>query len=256
MLVRSSRSLASSLFAVAAVAWRPPQPLTRRFATSEDDECLVIRFVTGNEGKLREATAILEEHGLPLPLSMCELDLEELQSNVPEKIAAAKCELAAQITGGPVLVDDTSLCLEALGGMPGPFIKWFDKADVLVKMLHGFDSKRAYAQSCVAFSIGPGTVPLVFTGRAYGEICEPQGDRGFAPAGWDQCFRPDGANLTFAQMNMAQKNKISHRAQALIALSRYLTDHSELLIRLCGDYVQEPRDPPPDVTFHRRREQV
>lgn len=53
-----------------------------------------------------------------------DLDLDELQSEMPEKIAAAKCRLAARAVGGPVLVDDTSLCFDALGGLPGPYIKW------------------------------------------------------------------------------------------------------------------------------------
>ena len=57
-------------------------------------------------------------------VSKGDLDLDELQSDIPEKIAAAKCRLAARVVGGPVLVDDTSLCFSALGGLPGPYIKW------------------------------------------------------------------------------------------------------------------------------------
>ena len=52
-----------------------------------------------------------------------DLDLDELQSDIPEKIAAAKCRLAAEIVGGPVMIDDTALCFDALGGLPGPYIK-------------------------------------------------------------------------------------------------------------------------------------
>ena len=58
-------------------------------------------------------------------VSKGDLDLDELQSDIPEKIAAAKCRLAARVVGGPVLVDDTSLCFSALGGLPGPYIKWY-----------------------------------------------------------------------------------------------------------------------------------
>lgn len=217
------------------------------------DECLVIRFVTGNDKKLREAIAILDETGLPLPLVRCELDLDELQSDSPEKIAAAKCALAAKITGGPVMVDDTSLCLDALDGMPGPYIKWFGggRADVLARMLDGFDDKKATALSCVAFAVGPETVPLVFTGRCSGEIVEPVGSEGF---GWDRSFRPGGSSLTFAQMDFAAKNQISHRAHALRSFSAYLRDHSELLVKLCGENIANPDPPQADYTrFHRRR---
>ncbi|KAH8069293.1 NADH pyrophosphatase [Aureococcus anophagefferens] len=57
------------------------------------DECLSIKFVTGNAMKLREVEAILSQNGLPLPLEQCDLDLDEYQG-VAEDIAAAKCRLA------------------------------------------------------------------------------------------------------------------------------------------------------------------
>eukprot|EP00635_Sarcinochrysidales_sp_CCMP3193_P003169 CAMPEP_0118916814 /NCGR_PEP_ID=MMETSP1166-20130328/16730_1 /TAXON_ID=1104430 /ORGANISM="Chrysoreinhardia sp, Strain CCMP3193" /LENGTH=280 /DNA_ID=CAMNT_0006856743 /DNA_START=6 /DNA_END=848 /DNA_ORIENTATION=+ len=220
---------------------------TRRFvarAVEEDfdcaEECVVIRFVTGNAKKLREVTAILEDCGLPLPMEQMDLDLDELQSESPEKIAAAKCALAAEITGGPVLVDDTSLCLEALGGCPGPYVKWFcgpdKRPDIFARMLDGFEDKRAYATSCVAFAVGPKTVPLVFTGRVDGAIVEPSK----GGVGWDNSFRPDGEELTFAEMSLEHKNLISHRSKALHNLSAYLHQHKDLLVRLCGDYQTEP----------------
>ena len=100
---------------------------------------LTITFVTGNREKLKEAQSILNSecavstklwflefvHHLTSHAILCQLpfqleplkniDLDELQSDVPEKIAAAKCRLAARLVGGPVIVDDTSLCFAALG---------------------------------------------------------------------------------------------------------------------------------------------
>ena len=55
-----------------------------------------------------------------------DIDLPEYQGT-PEEIVRAKCTLAAQHIKGPVVVEDTSLCFNALGGMPGPYIKWFLK---------------------------------------------------------------------------------------------------------------------------------
>ncbi|KAJ1455030.1 inosine triphosphate pyrophosphatase-like protein [Pelagophyceae sp. CCMP2097] len=219
-------------------------------------ECVIIKFVTSNPKKLREVSAIMGEKGLPLPLQRIDIDLDEC-SESPEKIAAAKCRLAAEATGGPVLVDDTSLCLEALGGMPGPYIKWFSnkasQRDTLVRMLDGFENKRAYAQSCIAFSVGPGTVPLVFSGRVDGTIVEPRGDAGF---GWDNVFRPDGAERTFAEMDAAEKNKISHRARALASLSAYLFAHREILTQLCLEHLAEPEPQEDRFTFVRRQEEL
>ena len=52
------------------------------------------------------------------------LDLPEYQGE-PADISMAKCREAARHVKGPVMVEDTSLCFNALGGMPGPYIKWF-----------------------------------------------------------------------------------------------------------------------------------
>jgi len=70
---------------------------------------------------------------------------------------------AAQV-GGAVMVEDTSLCFHACGGLPGPYIKWFLAKlghDGLNRMLAGFDDKSAYAQCIFAFTPGarPNPVP-------------------------------------------------------------------------------------------------
>ena len=154
--------LASLLLLVAAATALHGPPTSRRRAVRAfgGDECLSIKFVTGNAMKLREVEAILSQNGLPRPLEQCDLDLDEYQG-VAEDIAAAKCRLAAEATGGAAMIDDTSLCLEALGGMPGPYIKWFSHVD-LPRVLEGYECKRAYAQSCVAFSVGPGVPHPIF----------------------------------------------------------------------------------------------
>lgn len=249
-----------SLLALGAGLRQPVWTRQPRMSSSDDaEECVVIKFVTGNNKKLREVDAILDKHGLPLPLQQCELDLDEIQCDIPEKIAAAKCSLAAKITGGPVLVDDTSLCIKSFGGLPGPYIKWWfvnntTRPDVLSRMLDGFDDKSAYALSCVAFAVGPDTVPVVFTGRVNGKIVEPCA--GEQP-GWDRSFRPDGHDRTFAQMDLEQKNAISHRALALRALSSYLKEHRDLLVRLCDASAANPNPPKSDNTrFHRRRASI
>ena len=54
------------------------------------------------------------------------IDLPEYQGEATE-VAIKKCEEAARHIQGPVLVDDTSLCINAMGGLPGPYVKWFEK---------------------------------------------------------------------------------------------------------------------------------
>lgn len=186
-----------------------------------------LTFVTGNKNKLEEVKQILASAGdLPFDMTNRKIDLPELQGD-PSEIAAEKCRLAAQEVNGPCLTEDTSLCFNALDGMPGPYIKWFlEKCghDGLNKMLVGFDDKSAYAQTVVAFTTGPGAEVQVFDGRTNGKIVQPRGPLDF---GWDPIFEPDeGKGKTYAEMTKEDKNAISHRFRSFTKLRSYLLDNT------------------------------
>ncbi|CAD6185750.1 unnamed protein product [Caenorhabditis auriculariae] len=83
----------------------------------------VLSFVTGNPGKLAEVKAILSN----MEIRSYDVDLNEYQGE-PEFISEKKCREAVAVVQGPVIVEDTSLCFNAFGGMPGPYIKWFLKS--------------------------------------------------------------------------------------------------------------------------------
>jgi inosine triphosphate pyrophosphatase len=164
-----------------------PSPKKRRLSTTE--ALPIITFVTGNFKKLLEVKQILgigdETNGNALPFAMehHKLDLPELQGE-PVEIAVEKCKLAAAQVGGAVITEDTSLCFNALQGLPGPYIKWFlDKNghEGLNKMLDGFSDRSAYAQTIVCFCAGPDKEPAVFDGRTNGKIVRPRGPTNF---GW------------------------------------------------------------------------
>uniref|UniRef100_A0A0B7ATK0 Inosine triphosphate pyrophosphatase n=1 Tax=Arion vulgaris TaxID=1028688 RepID=A0A0B7ATK0_9EUPU len=180
-----------------------------------------IILVTGNKNKLKEFVQILGTE-FPYKVENQDIDLPEYQGE-PEEIARAKCELAAQHIKGPVIVEDVSLCFNALGGMPGPYIKWFlTKLGPagLHKMLHGFEDKSAYAQCIFAYSSGKKEDKIhIFDGRCNGQIVEPRGPNSF---GWDPVFQPDGFTQTYAEMPSETKNKISHRSKAVAALKEFL----------------------------------
>ena len=129
--------------------------------------------------------------GFPFPLDSKSVDLPELQGT-PEYIAAEKCRLAAKEVclwpvwcsvlqiDGPTMVEDTSLCFDALGGLPGPYIKHFLETlghDGLNRMLNGFDSRTAYAQCIFALSLGPQQEPMLFVGRTPGSVSCTISDR-------------------------------------------------------------------------------
>ncbi|MBZ3891404.1 Inosine triphosphate pyrophosphatase, partial [Sciurus carolinensis] len=157
----------------------------------------------------------------PCTLVAQKIDLPEYQGE-PDEISIQKCQEAARQVQGPVLVEDTCLCFNALGGLPGPYIKWFLeklKPEGLHQLLAGFEDKSAYALCTFALSTGDPSEPVrLFRGRTSGQIVVPRGCRDF---GWDPCFQPDGYEQTYAEMPKAKKNAISHRFRALLELQKY-----------------------------------
>nr|XP_004661494.1 inosine triphosphate pyrophosphatase isoform X2 [Jaculus jaculus] len=180
-----------------------------------------IVFVTGNAKKLEEVIQILGDK-FPCTLVAQKIDLPEYQGE-PDEISIQKCQEAASQVQGPVLVEDTCLCFNALGGLPGPYIKWFLeklKPEGLYKLLAGFEDKSAYALCTFALSTGDPSEPVhLFRGKTSGQIVMPRGSHDF---GWDPCFQPDGCEQTYAEMPKAEKNAISHRFRALLKLKEYL----------------------------------
>ncbi|XP_058809168.1 inosine triphosphate pyrophosphatase isoform X2 [Phymastichus coffea] len=185
-----------------------------------------IVFVTGNAKKLEEFIAILG-NSFPREITSRKIDLPEYQGEIDE-ICIRKCKTAAKIVEGPVIIEDTCLCFDALKGLPGPYIKWFlDKLgpDGLHTMLAGFDDKKAQAVCTFAYCEGKPSDPvLLFQGSTPGTIVSPSGSREF---GWDPCFLPDGFDKTYAELSKDKKNEISHRSKALSKLKEhFLKEHA------------------------------
>jgi inosine triphosphate pyrophosphatase len=202
---------------------------------------LDIAFVTGNEMKVRELTKILakegaidlenEENSL-VKLRVVKVDLPEIQEVDTEGIAKDKVLLAAQLANGPSLVEDTSLEFHALGGQPGPFIKFFQerlKSEGLWRILTAYEDKSATAVCTLAFCTAPHADPVLFTGKVHGTIVEPIEGRGF---GWDSIFVPEGEDQPFSVLSTERKNELSHRGSAVRQWVKWLlVNKDELLER-------------------------
>ncbi len=163
-----------------------------------------IIFVTGNKGKFAEAQQIISE------LEQNDIDLVEIQEIDPKKVILHKLEQAKKLLQGNLIVEDTSLYLDCLGGLPGPLIKWFMKTignEGLVKIAESFENKKASAKVVIGNSNENDSVEY-FEGSIDGEIVKPRGENGF---GWDSIFQPAGWLKTFAEMTLEEKNKISMR---------------------------------------------
>jgi XTP/dITP diphosphohydrolase len=196
-----------------------------------------------NRGKVREIADLLGPHGIE-PVSAAELDLPE-----PDEIGttfAANAELkarqAADLSGLPALADDSGLCVEALGNRPGIYsARWALAADPRVAPEAGpgevegprdFDLAMRRVQEeleklgpeasrdahfvCALALCWPDGRSEVFEGRVDGVLVwPPRGENGF---GYDAMFRPAGREMTFGEMDPADKHAVSHRADAFAKL--------------------------------------
>ncbi|KAH6684375.1 inosine triphosphate pyrophosphatase-like protein [Halenospora varia] len=177
-----------------------------------------LNFITGNKNKLIEVQAIL---GDVVDLQSQSLDLVEIQGTI-EEISTDKCRRAAEAVKGPVLVEDTCLCFNALKELPGPYIKWFLEAlglEGINNLLVAYPDKSAQAVCTFAYCEGPGHEPIIFQGRTDGKIVPARGPPNF---GWDPIFEYEGK--TYAEMDKVEKNKISHRFLALEKLKTWLQE--------------------------------
>jgi non-canonical purine NTP pyrophosphatase (RdgB/HAM1 family) len=170
-------------------------------------------FVTSNPGKLREAEAVLGR-----PLDHSEVDLPELQTLDLEEVVRGKARAAWERLGRPVLVEDTGLELAGLGGFPGPLVRWLLTSvgpEGICRIAACFEDPRVTARCLVCAT--DGSVEVFGEGVVEGAIANaPQGEGGF---GWDSVFVPsDGGGLSYGEMSEEEKNRISHRHKAFVAL--------------------------------------
>ncbi len=190
----------------------------------------IINFVSGNQNKLRELSDIFKKYIKDVEIRQLDIDLPELQG-FPEDIVRGKLKLAlekAKKLEGPVLVEDTSLCFNAYGGLPGAYIKYFLKAiknEGLYKMACAFKDHSAYAQSIYGLQKNAKEEPHLFIGKTEGEIVSPRGDNNF---GWDPCFQPKNYKETYAEMDEDEKNKISHRGKSTKAMIDWIKNNLDI----------------------------
>ena len=182
-----------------------------------------ITFITGNRNKLEEVRSILKtnQEDTHYSIKSLDIDLPEVQGE-PEYVIQEKCKSASLQLNGPVIVEDTSLCFNALGGLPGPYIKWFMKKiglDGLNKLLLGYEDKTIEAKCIFAYQENRDSQIHYFTGITKGTLVEPRGNMNY---GWDPVFLPEGYNETYGEMNNETKNSISHRFKALQLLKEFL----------------------------------
>ena len=187
----------------------------------------VLYLATQNKHKVEELSALLQDNFVIRDLSTLSLTEEIPETeNTLEENSLQKARYIAEKFQVTCLADDSGLEVEALDGAPGVFSARYagepknDQANLhlLLTNLSGITNRRArFVTVLTYYSNGSYTS---FEGEIQGSIVEvPRGTQGF---GYDPIFQPENETRTFAEMSLAEKNLIAHRARALEKFKNYL----------------------------------
>ncbi|MBF8807965.1 MAG: ribonuclease PH [Enterococcus lacertideformus] len=203
--------------------------LLNQFDQEREEYLNTIVIATKNAGKAEEFKAMFGQAGYDVKtlFDYPELpDVEETGSTFEEN-ARLKAETIAYLLNQPVLADDSGLKVDALGGMPGIYSARFagehksdagNNAKFLYELTDIPDEKRTAQFHCTLVFAAPDKESLVVEAQWPGKIGRiPQGENGF---GYDLLFIPEGSTKTAAEMSSEEKNKVSHRGQAMTKLSQ------------------------------------
>jgi len=211
----------------------------------------MLRFVTTNEGKVREAREYLGAD----EVEQLAFDYTEVQADDLATVAAHGARQAYRHAGEPVIVDDAGLFVEAFDGFPGPYSSYVEDTvgvERVWRLTREEENRSAAFRGVVAYcdggefaatpepidresprgqdrtaaeratattdeQVAEGDLPVkIFEGYVPGEIVAPRGKGGF---GYDPIFEHDGR--TFAEMSAAEKNAVSHRGRALARFAEW-----------------------------------
>lgn len=187
-----------------------------------------ILVATHNQHKKEEIQQILGEKFLVTSLTDYDIHDEIVEDgNTFHENACIKAEYCFKTTGKASLGDDSGLVVDALDGRPGIYSARYagkhdfakNMAKVLGEMEHE-ENRKAYFVTVMCLMDENGV--HYFEGRIYGQIRrELSGSEGF---GYDPIFQPDNYEITFAEMPMEEKNKISHRRKAIDQLLDFMAE--------------------------------
>ena len=196
-------------------------------ASPSEDSIMKLIFASNNTNKLKEIKALVPPHIQVLSLQDIQFDIEiEETGNTLQENAAIKARTIFELTGEACFADDSGLMVDALDGQPGVKSARYAgepsdnlaNIDLLLKNLQNTEDRNARFQTVVCYK--DATQEHYFKGEVLGNITnEMHGNNGF---GYDPIFIPTGHTKTFAEMPAEEKNKISHRKNAIAQLVVFL----------------------------------
>lgn len=192
-----------------------------------------IIVASNNMHKIEEIKTTLKDFNIEV------LSLKDVNINVdPEENgktfkenAFIKANEIAKFTNEIIVADDSGLEIEALDGFPGIYSSRFlenksyeEKFVAINKMLEGKNNRKAN-YTCALCILNLEKEPIYIEGKVFGTLLqEPQGEQGF---GYDPIFYYEPYQCTFAQIDQQQKNKVSHRGEAIKQFVELIKKHNE-----------------------------
>lgn len=175
-------------------------------------------LLTSNPDKYQEYLTSIPD------LQQLDLELDEIQTLDSQTLIEHKLNQSATLHDGAFIVEDVSLSITGMNGLPGPYIKHFLKTiglEGIVKLANTFGSEATL--TCTIGYRDRAGDNHYFVGELPGHIVPPAGEGGW---GFDPIFQPEGYDLTFSQLGPDQKQQISHRAKAIGKLKAFLSTTS------------------------------
>ncbi len=163
-------------------------------------------FVTGNQNKVKIAQSALGNLGIEV--EQLAMDTPEIQSADAEEVAKYSVRYAAEKAGKAVVKADFGMCIPALKGFPGPFVKFINKwltSDQFAGLYKDQADRKAYFIDALAYC-KPGDEPVCFTTKTYGVLVDAaRGNNGNMV---DGLFIPDGMEKTIAELDEQETIKL------------------------------------------------
>ncbi len=178
-----------------------------------------IFFVTSNKGKQAEAKEKLSAVGFDV--IQHNIGYPEIQADTLEEVAVFGVDDIQKRFNEPFFLEDAGLFVDYLKGFPGVYSAYVFRTigcKGILKLLDGEKNGKAFFKSVIAYK-EPGKKPVFFVGECQGDISKKElGSNGF---GFDPIFIPSGEMRTFAQMEIKEKNLLSHRGKSLDKLADF-----------------------------------
>ena len=163
-------------------------------------------LVTGNPKKVEIARFALSKY--KMRVEQLEMDTPEIQSPDTNEVAKYSVKYAADKSGKAVIKGDFGMCIEALNGFPGPFVKFINKwlsAEQFSSLYKNYSSPKAHFIDALGYC-EPGKKAICFSTKTFGKLInKPKGDNGNMV---DSLFIPDGFNKTIAELTKEESLKL------------------------------------------------